>query len=60
MQKDIEVIAIGPEGHGFDCRAGQIDTLPPTARHRCGVSSERVAQALSRVDGSRHSKHASV
>ena len=32
--------AIGAGGLGFDSRAGQIDTVSPTARHRCDVSSE--------------------
>ena len=31
---------IGAGGLGFDSRAGQIDTVSPTTRHRCDVSSE--------------------
>ena len=34
------------------------DTLLPTAHRCCDVSSNCVAQALSRVDGPRHSFHA--
>ena len=36
------------------------DTVWPTARHRCVVSSIYVQQALSRDDGPRHSLHASA
>ena len=35
--KDID---IGAEGLTFDSRVGQIDTVSPTARHRCDISSE--------------------
>ena len=33
-------LANGAEGLGFDSRAGQMDTVSPTTRHRCDVSSE--------------------
>ena len=32
--------AIGAGSLGFDGRAGQIDTVSPTTRHRCDVCSE--------------------
>ena len=35
-----KALAIGAGGLGFDYRAGQIDTVSPTTRHRCDVSSE--------------------
>ena len=30
--------AVGAGGLGFDCRAGEIGIMSPTARHRCDVS----------------------
>ena len=36
----LSVHAIGAGGLGFKYRVGQIDTMSPTARHRCDVSSE--------------------
>ena len=36
----VKDIANGAEGHGFDSQADQIGIVPPTAHHRCDVSSE--------------------
>ena len=38
----------------------KLDTVSPTARHRCDVFWSCVAQAQSRRDGPRHSSHASA
>ena len=38
----------------------KLDTIPPTARYRCDVSSELCSQVISRGDELRHSLHISV
>ena len=35
----VKNVAIGAESPGFDFRAGQINAVSPTTRHRCDVSS---------------------
>ena len=43
-------ITISAGGLGFDSLAGQIDTVSPTARYRCDVSSELFCPGASHED----------
>ena len=54
----IKYIDIGAIAQELDYRSAQTERSIATAHHRCDVSLNCAAQALSRADGSRHSSHA--